>query len=170
MPRLPTPDSRSVKVNTNWALTSYHISDGAYTFAYAVDAHMAALEHPLEWKLTAWTDAEANAAFAERAKADMPAPKAPAPLSAEEQEANDAHAKMVAEADARLREFHERKNREHQEVRQIEEDEVTVASIPPVRRPVRVKPKAAVKRTESNAQRRRRIATEDDEPVTEEST
>lgn len=140
----------SLKIDINRSGVAHHITDGPFTFPYAIDAHEAARVHPLEWKLTAWTDAEADAAFAARDKADMPEPIPPAPLSAAEQEAQDEYNKVVAEAAARLQAV---RDRERLERPQVEQDEAAIASPPPVRRPVREKP-------ETPAQRRKRLLAE----------
>lgn len=126
----------SLKIDASLSAVAHHITDGPFTFPYAIDAHQAAANHPLEWKMTPWSDVEASAAFERREANGMPEPEPPEPLSEAEQAAYDEHAKAVAEADARLRTFHERKERERQELIQVEQDEATVASRPPVRRPV----------------------------------
>lgn len=136
----------SLKIDINRAGVAHHITDGPFTFPYAIDAHEAAREHPLEWKMTAWTDAEADAAFTARDKADMPEPIPPAPLSAAEQEAYDEYTKTVADAAARLKAFREG-------LPQVEKDEAAVAAAPPIARPVRDKP-------ETPAQRRKRLLAE----------
>lgn len=142
----------SLKIDVNRSGVAHHITDGPFTFPYAIDAHEAAREHPLEWKLTAWTDAEIDAAFAERDQAGMPEPIPPAPLSAEEQAEYDEYTGAVAQAEARLKAFRDKKDRERQELQQVEQDEATVASTPPVKRPVAVRRKVQLQRRKQPAE------------------
>src|SRR6266566_3258433 len=45
----------SLKIDVNRSAVAYHITDGATTFPYAVDAHHAVSAHPKEWSFTPWT-------------------------------------------------------------------------------------------------------------------
>lgn len=125
----------SLKIDVNRSGVAHHISDGPFTFPYAIDAHEAARLHPLEWKMTAWTAAEVVAAFTERDQAGMGDPVAPAPLSPAEQAALDEYNEIVAKAAARLQMV---RDRERLEQPQVEQDEASIAAPPPVRRPVAV--------------------------------
>src|SRR6185312_8021622 len=125
----------ALKINTNQSATAYHIVNGAFLFPYAIDASMAVSQHPLEWSDIPWTAdraSEARARLNERAEAEGHAPLAdPEPLSPEDQAALDEHNKAVAEAAARLAEYHARKAEEKRIADQVAADEALVASEPP---------------------------------------
>jgi hypothetical protein len=133
-----------LKINTNQSATAYHIVGGAFHFPYAVDAHHAISNHPLEWSADPWTlenEATARQRFNGRAQQTGAAPLPEPPvLTPEEQAAIDEHAKAVAEANERLAEFRRMKAREKEFLDRVAADEALVASPPPrpdptIRRP-----------------------------------
>lgn len=115
----------ALKIEANGSAVAHHITGGAHLFPYAVDATHAISNHPLEWKDSPWSQADAAAA---RTKLDLPAA---APLSPEDQAALDEHNKAVAAAAKRLADYNERKAKEKAEVDQAAADEALVHSIPP---------------------------------------
>lgn len=136
----------SLKIDANMSATAFHIDDGAFLFPYAIDAQHAVQNHPLEWSMTPWSRADADAARKRRsdeyaaavedAKARGAAPPAPlppdpAPLTPEDQAAIDEHNKAVAEAAERLAAYRAKKEAERMEAEQVIADEAIVASIPP---------------------------------------
>jgi colicin import membrane protein len=125
----------TITLDTNKPVTAYHVVTGPQVFPYAVDALHAIGAHPLEWKDTPWTQEEAAAArqrLNERNQEDgMPAIPEPAPLSPEDQAALDEHNKAVAEAQARLKAYYDKKAEDERIAAQVAADEVLVASVPP---------------------------------------
>jgi hypothetical protein len=135
----------ALKIEPNQSATAYHITSGATVFPYAVDAVHAVSSHPLEWSDTPWSQQDAAAArqrLNERNKLEGAPPVAePLPLSPEDQKALDEHNKAVAEAAARLKDYHAKKAEEKKIADQVAADEALVASVPPqpdpnVRRPL----------------------------------
>lgn len=145
----------ALKIDTNQSATAFHIDTGPTLFAYAIDAQQAISSHPEEWSEQPWSREDADAARKRRAEQyardvedakargappPTPLPPEPAPLSAEDQAAVDAHNKAVAEAAARLNSYYAKKAEEDEIARQVAADEALVASLPPapdptIRRP-----------------------------------
>src|SRR5882757_595511 len=96
----------ALKIEANGSAVAHHITGGAHLFPYAVDATHAISNHPLEWKDSPWSQADAAAA---RSKLDLPAAT---PLSPEDQAALDEHNKAVEAAAKRLADYNERKAKE----------------------------------------------------------
>jgi hypothetical protein len=120
----------SIKISANLSAVAHHIIAGAFTFPYSVDAHSAVARHPGEWSFEPWShDAVAKAREANGEVLE--------PLSAEEQAALDEHAKAVADANARLNAFREKRAAAKAEEDQAAADEALVHSAPPqpARRP-----------------------------------
>jgi hypothetical protein len=120
----------SLKISANMSAVAHHILTGAFTFPYAVDAHSAVSRFPDEWSHEPW-----SMEAIERARRE--AGEELEPLSPEEQEAIEEHARAVAEANERLAEVRRRKAAEKAEADQIAADEALVRSAPPqvARRP-----------------------------------
>ena len=114
----------AIKIDTNQSAVAYHIVDGAVTFPYAIDAHHAVSNFPLEWSETPWNTEDMAAA---RKEAGQPVIE-PTP---EEQAAIDEHAKAVTEANARLEAFRKKQAEEKAVADQVAADEALVASPPP---------------------------------------
>jgi hypothetical protein len=127
------PDSRSVKISASQSAVAHHIIDGPVTFPYAIDAHSAVSRFPDEWSHEPWSRED-------EARAREAAGEPPVELTAEEQAAIDEHAKAVAEANERLKAFHEKQAEKKAEADQVAADEALVKSPAPrpdprVRRP-----------------------------------
>lgn len=158
----------ALKIDPNSsAVTAYHVNDGPVRFPYAVDAQHAISHHPLEWRDSPWSQAEASAAhdiMAERhakesadAKArglpvPPPLPPAPPEPTPEEQAAIMEHAAAVAEASARLKKFHADQAEKKKLADQVAADEALVATPPP-------RPDPTARRPLSPAQIRKASAT-----------
>src|ERR1700761_2615240 len=98
----------SMKIAANMSAIAYHVIDGPFTFPYAADAHSAVSRFPNEWSFEPWSlEAET------KARKDTGAPELE--LTPEDQAALDAHAKAVAEANERLKAYHEKKEAERLE-------------------------------------------------------
>lgn len=129
----------ALQINTDMSAIAYHIVDGPVTFQYAVDAQHAVSSHPNEWSSTPWSQEDAAASRAKLEEQGVTL--APAvELSPEDQEALDEYNKLVADAEARLAAYHEKKSAEKAEADQVKADEALIASPPPrpdptVRRP-----------------------------------
>ena len=135
----------ALKIEANNSAIAYHITTGATVFPYQVDAQHAISSHPLEWRDMPWSQADAAAArqrMNEKNKVEGVPPVAePLPLHPDDQKALDEHNKAVADAAARLADYHKKKAEEQKVADQVAADEAMVASIPPqpdpnVRRPL----------------------------------
>lgn len=120
----------SLKIDANMSATAYHIRDGAMTFPYAIDAQHAISSHPAEWSSTPWSAAEMNAARTEAGDQGQS-------LTAEEQAAIEEHAQAVAEANERLIKRRAALEEQRQADEQAKQDELMVASPPPMPDPSR---------------------------------
>jgi hypothetical protein len=118
----------AIKIDSHMSATAFHIRDGATLFPYAIDAQHAVSNHPGEWRMTPWSAADTIAARNESGDQEQS-------LTAEEQVAIEEHAKVVAEANERLQKFRAEQEEKRQIDEQIKQDELLVASAPPV--PVR---------------------------------
>lgn len=123
----------SLKIDANTSKVAYHITDGPFTFPYAIDANHAVAHHPREWSHAPWSREDEVAARREAGQPEVE-------LSPEEQAAIDDHAKAVAEANERLKVAREKAEAKRLEAEQVAADEALVASAPPrpdpaVRRP-----------------------------------
>lgn len=132
---------------------AYHIIDGSKTFEYGIDAKSAVNRFPGEWSHEPWSLADRNAARADAGDEVVE-------ITPEEQEAIDAHARAVEEANERLAAFREKKAAEKAEADQVAADEALVKSSPPVPEP-KPKPKPP------SAAERRRLAARTDEEIAE---
>jgi hypothetical protein len=115
------PEPSSIKIAANMSAVAHHIVDGPFTFPYSVDAHSAVSRFPGEWSFAPWSH-EASA------KARQEAGQEIEPLSPEEQAAIDEHAKAVAEANERLKAFHEKQAEDKKIADQVAADEALVKS------------------------------------------
>lgn len=113
-----------IKISANMSAIAHHIIDGPFTFPYAIDAHSAVSRFPGEWSHEPWSREDESRA---REAAGEPVVE----LTPEEQAAIDEHAKAVAEANERLKAFHERKAAEKVEADQVAADEALVKSPAP---------------------------------------
>lgn len=118
----------SLKIDASRSATAYHIDDGAVVFPYAIDAHQAATNHPLEWKMDPWTDEEREAVQAAGAEPDS---------DEADQALIDAHNKAVAEAQARIDARRAKEAEETSDEAQAAADEALVNSPPPSPEPTR---------------------------------
>jgi tRNA(Ile)-lysidine synthase TilS/MesJ len=122
-----------IKIAANMSAVAHHIIDGPVTFPYAIDAHSAVSRFPDEWSHDPWSRED-------EARAREAAGHEVEPLTPEEQAAIDEHAKAVAEANERLKAFHEKQAEKKAEADQVAADEALVKSPAPrpdpaVRRP-----------------------------------
>ena len=115
------PEQSSIKIAANMSAVAHHIIDGPFTFPYSVDAHSAVSRFPAEWSFAPWSH-EASA----KARQDMG--DEVEPLSSEDEAAINEHAKAVAEANERLKAYHEKKAAEKVENDQVAADEALVKS------------------------------------------
>ena len=115
------PEPSSIKIAANMSAVAHHIIDGPFTFPYSVDAHSAVSRFPAEWSFAPWSH-EASA------KARQETGEEIEPLSPEEQAAINEHAKAVAEANERLKAFHEKREEQKKIDEQVAADEALVKS------------------------------------------
>lgn len=122
----------AIKIDAHMSAVAHHIIDGPVTFPYAVDAVSAVRRFPREWSHEPWSAKATNEALKNSGQPEVE-------ITADEQAAIDAHASAVAEANERLKAFHEKKAAEKAEADQVARDEALVRSPAPRPEP-RVKP------------------------------
>jgi hypothetical protein len=129
----------SLKIDTNQSAIAHHVFDGAVVFPYAIDAHMAVANHPLEWSETPWSSEDTARSRKLLGERGVPLPEE-VEMSEEDRAALDQYNADVAAAKERLEVSRKERAERLAEEAQIAADEALVNSPPPrpdptIRRP-----------------------------------